>query len=100
MSQMNFTPVPSTHKTKALTAAAVGLAGLTITLAPTTRYLAIQAEAGDVRYTLDGTAPSASVGYLLRQTDQPVFLSRAEADNVQFYAIAGAATLQLCEYKE
>lgn len=98
MSRIQFSPVSGTHKTKDLTAVAVSLAGLSVTLKNNTQFVGVQAEAGDVRYTVDGTAPSATVGYLLRQTDSPIILSRGEADNAKFYALAGAATIQLSEY--
>ncbi|WP_043586946.1 hypothetical protein [Geminisphaera colitermitum] len=58
----------------------------------------VQADGGDIRYTLDGNTeepPSDTKGFILRDGDAPLVLSRAEADAMQVF---GTGTLQLCQY--
>lgn len=51
--------------------------GSVVTLTPPTNasYLLIQALAQNVRYTLDGTTPTASAGFQLVASDPPLLLS-------------------------
>lgn len=98
-----FRPLPGTHRALPVTGAASPLVTLVASSSPAalnanTDTVQLQADGADIRITFDGTNPTASVGYLLRQTDVPLLVSRGEADAAKVIAPSGAATLQLSEY--
>lgn len=68
------------------------------TLAPNNAGIAVQAEGGRIRWTLDGSAPVASVrGFLLDAGDMAE-LSGAEAAVARWVAETGTAVLQVGGY--
>ncbi len=98
-----FRPLPGTHRALPVTGAASSLVTLVAASAvpafkTTADTVQLQADGADIRITFDGTNPTAAVGYLLRQTDVPLLVSRSEADAAKVLAPSGAATLQLSEY--
>lgn len=54
----------------------------------------IQAETQNVRYTLDGTAPTATVGFLLLTTEPPVMITVSDATILQVIEAAAGGVIQ------
>lgn len=55
----------------------------------------IQAGAGDVHYTLDGTAPTATSGMVLETGNNPMEFLIEDIRNIQFIGASGAASSHL-----
>jgi len=53
----------------------------------------VSVEGGQVRYRIDGTDPTASVGTLLGDGDELVVWGKADIDAIAFIATAGTVTL-------
>lgn len=60
------------------------------------KCLLIQALAQNVRFTLDGTTPSATVGFQLKSTDEPILIVLTEGVYPQFFRETNGAILQYC----
>jgi hypothetical protein len=89
------------HQSVSVGATAQTLAQLGVVLSANTQGIVIQAESGDVRYTVSGTAPTTTLGFLCREFDQPLPLSRMEADALRLISPTGATvTLQITQYIE
>ena len=56
----------------------------------------VQALAQNVRYTLDGTAPTAAVGFQLSTTAGPLRIELVEGCLPQFFRESSGAFLQYC----
>ena len=81
-----------THKTET-----VGGSAFSPTATPNAaRYLLVQALAQNVRYTLDGTTPSATVGFQLKTTDTPILIPIGKGMVPRFFREASGAILQYC----
>jgi len=103
MQPSTFRPLPGTHRALPVTGSAATLLALVAAsgkpaLDPTAATIQVQADGADIRLTFDGSNPTTSLGYVLRQTDVPLLISRAEADAARVIAPSGSATLQLSEY--
>lgn len=59
----------------------------------------LQAEAQNVRWRNDGTAPTATVGNLIRTTDPPLVLDGIDLSKVQVIAATAGAILNVTFYK-
>ena len=90
------------HQAVTVTTAAKTLAQLSVTLDSATEGIVIQAENGDARFTVNGTTPTTSLGFLCREYDQPLPLTRAEAENLRLISASASAsmTLQIAQYTE
>jgi hypothetical protein len=67
-------------------------------LAANTVYVRVSVEAADVRYTVQGTTPTSTLGRRLT-ADSSVLLSRHEADLCKLIRAAGTdATIQVQQY--
>lgn len=96
-----YRPQAGTHQAITVTTSAQTLAGLGVTLASYADGVVLQTEGGDVRFTTDGTTPTTTVGFICREFDQPLPLTKAEAENLQLISNTGGdVTVQLCQYKE
>ena len=94
-----FLPLPGTHRQANATAAAQTLAAGGVALEQNAEVVAVQARNSDIIYTLDRTtAPTATRGFVLRESDPPLLLSTAEAANLQYLAAGGAGILETCQY--
>lgn len=51
----------------------------------------LQAETGNIRYTLDGTQPTETFGFLLLTTTPPLELLIEDVSRIKFIKAAGAA---------
>lgn len=69
-------------------------AAVTLTPPATANALLIQATAQNVRYTLDGTTPTASVGFLLRSDDQPLVIDLGPGMTIKVIEVAATATVE------
>lgn len=56
--------------------------------------LLVQALTQNARYTLDGTTPTASVGFQLKAGDPPRYIEMAEGVKVIFFREAAGAVLE------
>lgn len=90
------------HQRLTVTGSAATLASLGLTMSARTEGIVIQVEDGDLRYTVNGTTtPTSTVGFLLRDIDLPLPLSKAEAENLKVVSAAGGTVyLQAAEYSE
>ena len=94
-----FLPIPGTHRQAPATGAAQTLAAAGVTLDGNAEVLSVQARTTDIVYTVDReTAPTASLGFVLRESDPPLLLSAAEAANLRFLSAGGSGTLETCQY--
>jgi hypothetical protein len=66
----------------------------TLTPPATANALLIQATGQNVRYTLDGTTPTASVGFVLRQDDQPLVIDLGVGMTVKVIEESATATIE------
>ena len=87
----NYTAYESlTISTTAVALTAATVSGLT--------YALITNEAGAVRFRLDGTAPTASVGHVMLDGDSLVLNSAHELVNAQFISRDGVTATLRCSY--
>lgn len=81
-----------------VTAVAKDLAALGVTLHKDTFFVLVQTENGDVRWACQ-TTPTASLGFLLREFNDPCPLSIGEASQAKFISPSGAnVTLHVSQY--
>jgi hypothetical protein len=69
-------------------------AAVTLTLPATATALLIQATGQNVRYTLDGTVPTASSGFRLRSDDPPVIIDIGVGMTIKVIEEAATATIE------
>lgn len=69
-------------------------AAVTLTPPTTANALLIQAIAQNVRYTLDGTTPTASLGFLLRSDDQPLVIDVGADMTIKVIEESATATIE------
>ena len=55
--------------------------------------LMIQCDTQNVRYTLDGTVPTATVGFLLLTTEPPTIIACSDTTRVRVIQAAGGAVI-------
>ena len=78
-----------------VTATASSLADLGFTVPATAKYVQVQVQANAIRFTFDGTAPTASVGFRSESGLSPFYWSRAEALVVEIIEEATGSKLQV-----
>lgn len=66
----------------------------TVTTPATSTGIIAQALTQNIRYTIDGTTPTASLGFQLKAGDQPVFIPVFEGTAVKFIEETATANLQ------
>lgn len=67
----------------------------TLTLPDGANGFIIQASVQNIRYTVDGTAPTSTKGFLIRTTDYPVILYAPSNNSVfRFIEVTASATLE------
>ena len=86
-----FEPVGAHQVVSSLSAAQ------TLTAPPDASVLLVQAFGQAVRFTLDGTTPSAATGFELAAGDPPLLLPISPCSCVRFIEEAASATLQ-CQW--
>lgn len=69
-------------------------AAVTLTPPATANTLLIQATGQNVRYTVDGTTPTASAGFRLRSDDSPVIIDIGVGMTVKVIEESATATVQ------
>lgn len=60
------------------------------------KCLMVQALAQNARYTLDGTTPTAAIGFQLKSTDSPILIWLTEGVYPQFFRETSGTVLQYC----
>lgn len=96
---MNPTPNPGQPHASILTqATAKTLAELGMTLDDETATLLIQAVGGDVRFTVNGTAPTASSGIKIADGNM-IQLGRNEAGVAKFITGSSSPKLEIASYQ-
>jgi|GEM_PF-5551033 len=89
------------HFTLSVGVTAQTLAQLGAALDVGTEGIVIQTESGDVRYSVNTTTPTASIGLLCREFDQPLPLTRQEADSLKLISSSDSTiTVQLAQYSQ
>lgn len=63
-----------------------------LTVPAGTKYAWVQCETQNVRWRADGSAPTASVGMLLKTTDAPILI---DVLNAQFIEVTGSASINV-----
>lgn len=63
---------------------------------PNAKCILVQANAKDVRYTMEGTAPTAVFGFVLVAGDAPILIELNEHIKLQFFGTDAAAQLSYC----
>lgn len=95
---MNRIPNPNqAHRSLATTGTASTLATLGYTYNAATDVLLIQAVGGDVRMTLNGTNPTASLGLKIAD-GATIELGVEEAKVAKFITETGSPKLEICAY--
>jgi hypothetical protein len=64
-----------------------------LTVPATARQCIVYVETANVRWTIDGTTPTSSVGHLLVSGQDVKFSGSAIMSNLQFFGVASTATL-------
>lgn len=79
----------------AFEALTVSSSAVAFTAATRDRALSAHAsvEGGQVRYRIDGTDPTTSVGTLVQDGDELLVWGKADIDAIRFIAVAGDVTL-------
>jgi allophanate hydrolase subunit 2 len=92
------TPNPEQpHVSLATTGSASTLAALGFVLDPETAMIAVQAVGGDVRMTVNGNAPTTSLGIRLSDGDI-VELEQVEIGTARFITASGTPRLEIASY--
>lgn len=84
--------MPYLQYTQKATTAAIGL-GSNIAIPSGASGVEIQADTGSVRYTCDGTEPSATSGMLFLTTSEPKYFSLDDLVNMKYTQGSGAGNL-------
>jgi hypothetical protein len=86
------------HSALSISTTAQSLGQLGLTLNASTTHVLLMADTTNVRFTLNGTTPTATIGLTLSTTaPEPLELTRAQAEAARFIVAAGTATLQVAE---
>lgn len=89
---LRFAPHPDeTHQVIAL-----GTVPYSPYLPPGTASIMVQALTQNIRYTLNGTTPSATVGFQMLTTSAPIVIEITENMVLQFFREASGSILQYC----
>lgn len=75
---------------------ALGAALFTPYIPPNAKCILIQATGDDVRFTLDGTVPTAAIGFRLFADGFPLLFEITERTNIKFFGEAGGSVIQYC----
>ena len=90
MTDIKLTPLSGeTHQ-----AYTMGAGVLTLSLPLHAEFMLMQAVTQNIRYTLDGTNPTATLGFQLKATDTPVMVHLKKGVVMKFLREAGGAVLQ------
>jgi len=76
------------------------LTAAALTIPQAVARVQLQADTGNIRYTLSGAppAPTALVGMLLVADALPIWVEREDLANIQFISVAGVVGLSLHYY--
>ena len=89
-----FEPVGAHTQNATISAATtIDPSGLADSIESVVNAIVLQANGRDIRYTLDGTTPTATVGFLLPAGGSPVLLHWANGVNIRVIETAATATL-------
>lgn len=92
------TPNPEqAHASLVITSTASTLATLGFTFDPETHSMIVQAVGGDVRMTLNGTAPTSSLGLKIADGDM-IELGINEANVAKFITASGTPKLEIASF--
>lgn len=75
---------------------ALGAALYTPYIPPNVKCILIQATGDDVRFTLDGTVPTAAIGFRLFVDGFPLLFEITERTNIKFFGETGNSVIQYC----
>lgn len=89
-----FRPLGAHHDGQAINAAVDLLTDATAAKPTSATKIMLQTHSQNVRYTLDGTAPTATTGFNLKATDQPIILSIIGVSALKVIQEAATADLQ------
>jgi hypothetical protein len=71
--------------------------GLSVPYIPSgAKTMLVQAAAKDIRMTLDGTVPTAAIGFVLAFGDAPLLIELTKNIKPQFFGTDAASSLQYC----
>ena len=85
--QLNFNPVGAHTQNGTLSSA------VTLTIPAAATKIMLQGQTQNIRYTLDGTAPTTSKGFQLKAGDPPVILSLGRSSAIKLIEEAATAVL-------
>jgi hypothetical protein len=63
---------------------------------PSAKCIMIQASVKDIRYTLDGTAPTGVFGFMLVAGNDPIIIELNENIKLQFFGTDATSMLNYC----
>lgn len=90
--ELRFEP----HTAETHQAIALGTAVFSPYLPPGTTCIMVQALTQNIRYTLNGTTPTAAVGFQMLTTSAPIIIEITENMVLQFFRESSGAILQYC----
>lgn len=91
-------PVAGTVHTAATVSSTAVTGPSLLALAALTEFVVIQVNTDTVRHTLDGTAPTTSLGFL-RAVNEVRVMSASEWNNSKFIRVTNDATLQIAQMR-
>jgi hypothetical protein len=99
MRLIDFQGIPNAGTTdqSATVNATPALLSALVTLHENTRFVRVSVDNDDVRYTVSGTTPTASLGRKLT-VDGAIVLTRYEADTMRVVRVATDAVVQVQQY--
>lgn len=100
MRMIDYQGIPNeqtTDQSATVGSAATLLTGL-VTLQALTNFVRISCDNADVRFTISGTTPTATLGRRL-PVDGEVVLSRYECDTAKFIRVSTDGLIQVQQYK-
>jgi len=77
----------------------LGTSALTLSVPLAARGILMQALSQNIRYTLDGTTPTAAIGFQLKAGDPPIFVELSHKIVMKFFRETSGAVLEY-EYSE
>ena len=86
----------SPHKGETHQAITLGAGVFVPYLPPGATSILVQTVTQNVRYTLDGTTPTAAIGFQLAAAATPILIEITERVNLKFIREASGAVLQYC----
>ena len=63
---------------------------------PNAKCILVQSVVKDVRYTLDGTTPTATIGFVLVASAAPILIEFTERIKLKFFGTDATSVLQFC----